>query len=84
MTVVVGYLAGRVGPSALHLAVRAARTLDTSLTVATILTKPWLTPPLAKGDYSEWAGQVAEDSGEGGAPVSAHRGNRGRGQLLPS
>ncbi|AGC63482.1 Universal stress family protein [Mycobacterium liflandii 128FXT] len=62
MTVVVGYLAGRVGPSALHLAVRAARTLDTSLTVATILTKPWLTPPLAKGDYSEWAEQVAEDS----------------------
>ena len=44
MTVVVGYRAGEVGLSGLHLAVRAARTLGTSLVVATIVPKPWLTP----------------------------------------
>jgi len=37
MTVVAGYRAGRVGESGLHLAVRLARSLNTSLTVATIV-----------------------------------------------
>ncbi len=37
MTVVVGYRVGRIGLSGLHLAVRLARSLDTSLTVATIV-----------------------------------------------
>ena len=37
MTVVVGYRAGRIGLSGLHLAVRLARSLSTSLTVATIV-----------------------------------------------
>lgn len=64
MTVVVGYLAGRVGPSALQLAVRAARTLGTSLTVATIVPKRWPTPSLARVDaeYEQWVQQLAADS----------------------
>jgi len=37
MTVVVGYRVGRIGLSGLHLAVRLARSLSTSLTVATIV-----------------------------------------------
>jgi nucleotide-binding universal stress UspA family protein len=37
MTVVVGYRAGRVGLSGLHLGLRLARSLNTSLTVATIV-----------------------------------------------
>ncbi len=64
MTVVVGYRAGKVGLSGLHLAVRAARTLGTSLTVATIVPKPWLTPSLARVDaeYEHWADHLAVDS----------------------
>ena len=64
MTVVVGYRAGEVGLSGLHLAVRAARTLSTSLTVATIVPKPWLTPSLAHVDaeYEQWADNLAADS----------------------
>ncbi|HTQ20974.1 universal stress protein [Mycobacterium sp.] len=64
MTVVVGYLAGKVGLSGLHLAVRAARTLETSLTVATIVPRPWLTPSLARVDaeYEQWAEQLAAES----------------------
>jgi nucleotide-binding universal stress UspA family protein len=48
----------------LHLAVRAARTLETSLTVATIVPKPWLTPSLARVDaeYEHWADHLAADS----------------------
>jgi nucleotide-binding universal stress UspA family protein len=64
VTVVVGYRAGKVGLSGLHLAVRAARTLGTSLTVATIVPKPWLTPSLARVDaeYEQWADRLADDS----------------------
>ncbi len=64
MTVVAGYLAGKVGLSGLYLAVRAARTLGTSLTVTTIVPKPWLTPSLARVDaeYEHWADQLAADS----------------------
>ncbi|WP_204806972.1 universal stress protein [Mycobacterium riyadhense] len=64
MTVLVGYRAGRVGPSALQLAVRAARTLSTSLTVATVVPKPWPTPSLARVDaeYEDWAERLAADS----------------------
>jgi nucleotide-binding universal stress UspA family protein len=66
VTVVVGYLAGKVGLSGLYLAVRAARTLGTSLTVATIVPKPWLTPSLARVDaeFERWADQLAADSAE--------------------
>jgi nucleotide-binding universal stress UspA family protein len=64
VTVVVGYRAGKVGLSGLHLAVRAARMLDTSLTVATVVPKPWLTPSLARVDaeYEHWADNLAADS----------------------
>lgn len=64
MTVVVGYLVGQVGLSGLHLAVRTARTLSTSLTVATIVPKPWLTPSRARIDaeYEQWADHLAADS----------------------
>ena len=64
MTVVVGYRAGKVGLSGLHLAIRAARTLGTSLTVATIVPKPWLTPSLGRIDaeYEHWADHLAADS----------------------
>ena len=66
MTVVVGYRAGEVGLSGLHLAVRAARTLGTSLVVATIVPKPWLTPSLARVDaeYEQWADNLAADSAQ--------------------
>ena len=64
MTVVVGYRAGKVGLSGLHLAVRAARTLGRPLTVATILPKPWLTPSLARvhTEYENWTAHLATES----------------------
>lgn len=64
MTVVVGYLAGKGGLAPLHLAVEAARTLKTSLTVATVVPRPWTTPSPARIDaeYAEWAEQLASDS----------------------
>jgi len=64
MTVVVGYRAGEVGLSGLHLAVRAARSLGTSLVVATIVPKPWLTTSFARVDteYEQWADNLAADS----------------------
>ncbi|MDT5139655.1 MAG: hypothetical protein QOD58_3917 [Mycobacterium sp.] len=64
MTVVVGYRAGKVGLSGLYLAIGAARTLKTSLTVATVVPRPWLTPSLARVDaeYEDWAENLAEES----------------------
>src|ERR1700743_1164539 len=64
MTVVVGDLAGRVGLSGLHLGVRVARTLKTSLTVVTIVPRPWLTPSRGRVDaeYEQFADQLAADS----------------------
>ncbi|WP_328351551.1 universal stress protein [Mycobacterium sp. NBC_00419] len=64
MTVVVGYLAGKSGTAPLNLAVGAARTLRTSLTVATIVPKPWTTPSPARIDaeYASWADQLGADS----------------------
>lgn len=64
MTVVVGYLAGKSGNAPLHLAVGAARTLRTSLTVATIVPRPWTFPSPARVDaeYAAWADQLAADS----------------------
>ena len=64
MTVVVGYLAGKSGTAPLHLAIEAARTLRTSLTVTTIVPKPWTTPSPARIDaeYATWADQLAADS----------------------
>lgn len=64
MTVVVGYLAGKAGWSALHLGVEAARTLKTSLTVTTVVPRPWTTPSPARIDaeYAQWADKLAADS----------------------
>jgi len=64
VTVVVGYLAGKSGTAPLHLAIGAARTLRTSLTVTTIVPKPWTTPSPARIDaeYATWADQLAADS----------------------
>lgn len=64
MTVVVGYLAGKSGAAPLHLAASAARTLRTSLTVATIVPRPWTFPSTARVDaeYAAWADQLAADS----------------------
>ena len=64
MSVVVGYLAGKSGTAPLHLAVEAARTLRTSLTVATVVPRPWTYPSPARVDagYAAWADQLAADS----------------------
>ncbi|WP_055404977.1 MULTISPECIES: universal stress protein [unclassified Mycobacterium] len=64
MTVVVGYRAGKVGLSGLHLGVLIARTRGTSLTVATVVPKPWLTPSFARVDaeYEQWADSLAAES----------------------
>ncbi|WP_102141843.1 universal stress protein [Mycobacterium hubeiense] len=64
MTIVVGYLAGRSGRSTLHLAVEAARVLKTSLTVVTVVPKPWMTPSPARIDaeYAAWADQLGAES----------------------
>jgi nucleotide-binding universal stress UspA family protein len=64
MTVAVGYLAGKGGRSALHLAVEAATTLQTSLTVVTVVPRPWMTPSPARIDaeYAQYAEQLAATS----------------------
>lgn len=64
MTVVVGYLAGKSGRSALHLAVEAAHVLNTSLAVVTVVPRPWTTPSPARIDaeYAAWADQLGADS----------------------
>ena len=83
MTVVVGYLAGKSGTAPLHLALGAARTLRTSLTVATIVPRPWTYPSPARVDaeYAAWADQLAADSareaqrffaGEPGVEIGYH------------
>lgn len=65
MTVLVGFLAGKSGTTALNLAVEAARTLKTSLAVATVVPRPWSTPSPARVDaeYAEYADRLASDSG---------------------
>ena len=64
MTVLVGYLAGKSGTAPLHLAAGAARSLRTSLTVVTIVPRPWTYPSPARVDaeYAAWADQLAADS----------------------
>ena len=64
MTVAVGYLAGKGGRSPLYLAVEAAKTLNTSLTVVTVVPRPWMTPSIARIDaeYAQYADQLAADS----------------------
>ncbi len=64
MTVAVGYLTGKGGGAALYLAVEAAKTLKTSLTVVSVVPRPWMTPSIARIDaeYAEYAEQLAADS----------------------
>lgn len=64
MTVVVGYLAGKGGLSALNLGAEAARTLQTTLSVVTVVPKPWTTPSQARIDaeYAQYADRLAADS----------------------
>ncbi len=64
MTVLVGYLAGKGGISALNLGVEAARTLRTSLSVVTVVPRPWTTPSPARIDaeYAQYADRLAADS----------------------
>ncbi|PND57632.1 universal stress protein [Mycobacterium sp. ENV421] len=64
MTVAVGYLAGKSGRSPLYLAVEAAKTLRTSLTVVTVVPRPWMTPSLGRIDaeYAQYAEQLATNS----------------------
>jgi nucleotide-binding universal stress UspA family protein len=64
VTVAVGYLAGKGGRSALYLAVEAAKTLKTSLTVVTVVPRPWVTPSLGRIDaeYAQYAEQLAANS----------------------
>jgi nucleotide-binding universal stress UspA family protein len=64
MTVVVGFLTGKAGRSALHLGVEAARTLKTTLSVVTVVPKPWTTPSPARIDaeYAQYADRLAAES----------------------
>ena len=64
MTVAVGYLAGKGGRSPLYLAIEAAKTLKTSLSVVTVVPRPWMTPSVARIDaeYAQYAEQLAADS----------------------
>jgi len=64
VTVIVGYLAGKAGISALHLGVEAARTLKTALSVVTVVPRPWTTPSPARIDaeYAQYADKLAADS----------------------
>ncbi len=66
MTVLVGYLAGKGGLSALHLATEAAQALKTGLAVVTVVPKPWTTPSPARIDaeYAQYADALAADSAE--------------------
>jgi nucleotide-binding universal stress UspA family protein len=64
VTVAVGYLAGKGGRSPLYLAVEAARTLKTTLTVVTVVPRPWMTPSLGRIDaeYAQYTEQLAANS----------------------
>jgi nucleotide-binding universal stress UspA family protein len=64
VTVAVGYLAGKGGRSPLYLALEAANTLKTSLTVVTVVPRPWMTPSLGRIDaeYAQYADQLAMKS----------------------
>jgi nucleotide-binding universal stress UspA family protein len=64
VTVAVGYLADKGGRSPLYLAVEAAKTLKTTLTVVTVVPRPWMTPSLGRVDaeYAEYAEQLAANS----------------------
>ncbi|MFG1930159.1 universal stress protein [Mycobacterium sp. NPDC048908] len=64
MTVVVGYLAGKGGRAPLCLAAEAAKTLNTTLVIVTVVPRPWMTPSLGRIDaeYAQYAEQLAANS----------------------
>ncbi|GJF16830.1 universal stress protein [Mycolicibacterium cyprinidarum] len=64
MTVLVGYLVGKCGHAPLNLAVEVARALNTSLTVAAVVPRPWMTPSPARVDaeFAAYADQLGADS----------------------
>lgn len=64
MTVLVGYLAGKCGHAPLNLAVEAAQALNTSLTVVTVVPRPWMIPSPARVDaeFAAYANQLGADS----------------------
>ncbi len=64
MSVAVGYLVGKGGRSPLLLAAEAAKTLKTTLTVVSVVPRPWMTPSIARIDaeYAQYAEQLAADS----------------------
>ena len=64
MTIVVGYLAGKSGDAALYLAAAAAQSARTSVTVATILPKPWNAPSPARIDDAQHAGGTGQPAAE--------------------
>lgn len=64
MTVVVGYLLGKGGDAPLRLGAETARELGTSLTVVTVVPRPWMTPSPARVDaeFAVYAQQLGADS----------------------
>jgi len=81
VTVAVGYLAGKGGRSPLYLAAEAAKTLKTSLTVVTVVPRPWMTPSIARIDaeYAQYADQLAADSAKQAEFLENHApGNDGK------
>jgi len=74
MTVVVGYRAGRIGVSGLHLAVRLARSLHTSLTVATVVPNDGASD--SAGPSADEAGQYLRDLAGGIAVAYIDRAHR--------
>jgi nucleotide-binding universal stress UspA family protein len=64
MTVLVGYVAGKDSGSALHLGVETAKSLNTSLTVATVIPRPLLTLSSIPihDEYTQFATQLGNDS----------------------
>lgn len=66
MTVLVGYLSGKCGHAPLNLALEAAKSLGTSLSVAAVVPQPWMTPSPARVDaeFAAYADQLGSESGQ--------------------
>lgn len=64
MAVVVGYLAGKCGRAPLTLAVELAHALNTSITVVSVVPKPWPIPSPARVDaeFASYAARLGSDS----------------------
>lgn len=62
MTILVAYLPERSGDAALHLGAELAVGLGTTLTVATVVPRPWPAPSMARvdGEFARWAQESAD------------------------